>query len=117
MPRYDAVCPQCGVVQEYLADYEDRERTPFCFECEVDMERTWLSAPYVTPESLYVDGTVTQRGKRAILNDVDDPWSGTPLEGQSEEYVAKTKELRGQAPNNWGDRKGTIVFDTAGGKK
>ena len=110
MPLYENECLQCGTVTTLHRTIAKRD-LPYTCECGGETERKW-SVPYVTPESLYVEGTVTQKGKRAILNDVDDPWSGTPLEGQSEEYMAKKDEFLGKKPANWGDRKGTIVFDT-----
>lgn len=112
MPLYEHACSQCGVVTTVNRPIA-RRGEPYTCGCGGNTERI-PSIPYVTPESLYVEGTVTQRGQRAILNDLDDPWSGTPLEGQSEEFVAKEKEEAGIRAANWGERKGTIVFDAGG---
>jgi hypothetical protein len=73
--------------------------------------------PYVTPERMWADGSVATRGKKVLINDCDDPWEGVDgLSAEdSEEFVAKRNELTGKRPANWGERKGTIVFDTGKG--
>lgn len=114
MPRYDATCPACGSTEEYEATYEEMHSgAPICSPCQVQMEQTWLAAPYVTPERMWAEGTVASRGKRVLINDCDDPWEGVPglCAEQSEEFMAKRQETLGGRVSNWGDRKGPINFD------
>jgi len=78
------------------------------------MERVWVGrAPYVTPERMWAEGSVASKGRRVKINDCDDPWETVPglSAEQSEEFVAKSKEFKGTKPLNWGERRGTIVFD------
>jgi hypothetical protein len=114
--RYGALCEGCDVHVDYHTTYENRDYDiPLCPKCDDDMIRVWVGdSPHVTPESLYVEGGVVTKGKRAILNDSkDDPWDGVDglCAEQSEEFVAKSREFTGRTPANWGERKGTIVFD------
>lgn len=120
LKRYGALCEACDYRTDYLATYENRMGAlPACIHCGDIMEYAWFGdAPHVTPERMWVEGTGAMRGRRVILNDSDDPWegSGTNLCAEmSEEHVAKGKELLGKQPTNWGERKGTIVFDAGGG--
>ena len=112
--NYDAMCPVCQDVQEYSATYEDRHNTPMCEYCDKAMEMCWVSqSAYVRPESMYAEGTIVTKGRKTIINDCDDPWETVPglNSDMSEEFVAKGRELRGQRASNWGDRRGSIVFD------
>jgi len=114
MLRYDAMCPECGAVEEYAATYETIDSAaPKCGPCQVQMEQTWITAPYTTPERMWAEGSVATRGKRVKINDCDDPWSDTPglCAEQSEEFMAKRQETLHGKVSNWGDRKGSIHFD------
>lgn len=120
LKRYGALCEACDYRMDYLSTYEDRmHNVPTCPKCDDDMEFAWFGkAPHVTPERMWVEGTGAMKGRRVLLNDSDDPWegSGTNLCAEmSEEHCAKAKEMTGQKPANWGERKGTIVFDSGGG--
>jgi hypothetical protein len=113
--KYGALCEGCDIHVEYEATYENKDLDlPLCPRCGDDTIRVWMDrGPYTPPESLFTEGTGIARGKKVRVNDSDDPWEGTlGLEVEaSEEFVAKRAEMTGKGPSNWGDRKGTIVFD------
>ena len=95
---YEYKCPDCALTTVMMRPMKDRHLLGVCASCGIECERVH-SVPYVTPESAYVSGGIASRGRKIILNDVDDPWegSGTALCAEmSEEFVAKGKEARGE---------------------
>jgi putative FmdB family regulatory protein len=102
---YEFQCSTCNSINEVRRLMKDRNDPCQCEWCGGDTERI-PSLPYVTPESLLVEGnTPATRGRRVLLNDCDDPWEG--VDGlsaeQSEEVMAKRDETLGLSSSSFID--------------
>lgn len=65
----DTACPGCGhvAVDVWVTSLESA-RFPQCYECGVQVERAWISAPSVTPQGTRPERNMATPARSAAVN-------------------------------------------------